>query len=290
VSTIHLPPKAPAILRWQAEGCHFQRVDLAPGKPLEFNKVVHDEIVILAFSGSVWRSTQHGRTYLETPDCVVIRDAGQVFSTTMTQIDSGSGSVCREVHIPPARLRELYDRSENSLPRLDFSRPVLQSKWLAQLLFRTHALFEAGGCTLEATSYLAWLIGALARETSGQAIKPVRKAGTRRSQLVIEYLRAHFDQKITLQALAKLTDANPYVLLRQFRSEIGVTPHDYLQAYRVYRAKQFMQNGIPLADVALLCGFSDQSHFNRQFKQRLGITPRRFLFAEPRPSILSNRL
>jgi len=261
---------------WQAQGCGFLRFDLVPDKGLELSKVFHDEIIILAFQGAAWSAGQNGRTYEETPGCVVLRDAGQVHSVRLEHIEAG-GAICREIHLPPARLCEVRAAAEGSLPPFDFQNPVIESPDLAAQLFETHSLIEAGGCELASSSQLYRLIAGIAQASSGAALRLPRRTCSRRNRTVIEYLRAHFDQKICLPELAELVQINPYVLLRQFRSEIGVTPHDYLLGYRLYRARQYMRAGIRLAEVAVMCGFADQSHFSRQFRQRLGVTPGQFL-------------
>ena len=264
-----------SIAQWNAEGIGFQKVSVSGDGDFELRKIFYDEIVLLAFTGAAWTSEQAGQSYVETPDCVVMRDAGQVFSARLEQIDDPvRGLTCREIHIPPARLRELEARSEGELPHLELATPVLHSPELARQLFRVHALFEQPSCALEASTALAQLLIYFGERSRGDA--PASLATTacsRRCALVITYLRAHFEQKISLDDLAALTESNPYVLLRQFRRETGATPHEYLRAYRVYRAKEYIQQGIPLAQVAMMCGFSDQSHFNRQFKQSLSITP-----------------
>ena len=264
-----------SLSQWRSEGLEFRRVETIDTQ-LEFRKVVHDEIVLLAFSGAVWRSEQAGVTHTETPGGIVLRDAGQVFSTRLVHLDAPTGMVCRELHIPLDRMEELYTASEGTLPRLDFRSPVLPGVPLARALVRVHRLFEQPGCGLEATTALAGLLALVAQASTGREMPLSGRPCSRRTRLVVAYLRDHFDRKITLTDLAALAQINPYVLLRQFRRDTGVTPHDYLRAYRVYRARRFIQQGVPLADVALRCGFSDQSHLNRQFKQSLGLSPRHF--------------
>src|SRR5262249_10936665 len=60
----------------------------------------------------------------------------------------------------------------------------------------------------------------------------------------------------------------------QFRAATGRPPHQYVIARRVERAKQFLQAGtdLPLAEVALHAGFSDQSQFCQHFKRLVGVT------------------
>ena len=263
-----------SIAQWHAEGIGFQKVSVAGHGDFELRKVFYDEVVLLACEGATWVSEQAGRTFVEKPGCVVMRDAGQVFSARLEKLDDPViGLTCREIHIPPERLRELEVRSDGELPHLDFSNPVLESPELARQLAHVHRLFEQPGCSLEASSALAQLLIYFAARSHAAVVPASTTACTKRCNLVIAYLRANFDQKISLDDLAGLTETNPYVLLRQFRRVIGATPHEYLRAYRVYRAKEYIQRGVSLAQVAMMCGFADQSHFNRQFKQSLSITP-----------------
>ncbi|HVK56557.1 MAG TPA: AraC family transcriptional regulator [Burkholderiales bacterium] len=269
----------PKIAHWQAEGCNLLRFDIAPNQPIEINKIFHDEIMMIAFVGSTWSSYQNGRRYTETPDCMVLRDAGQIFSVKTDSIDERHGSICREIRISPERLRELYEACDNKLPVMDFRNPVIQSPRLHRHLLKTHATFELSDCSLEKSTQLALFIGAVAEETSCRQM-PVhveKRRGNRYASIVIDYLRENYSQNITLKDLAALTNTNPFVLLRQFRNEVGVTPHEYLLSHRINCASRYIQRGIALANVALLCGFSDQSHLTRKFRRMVGITPGQFL-------------
>jgi transcriptional regulator GlxA family with amidase domain len=65
--------------------------------------------------------------------------------------------------------------------------------------------------------------------------------------------------------------------VRAFKRSEGVTPHDYLVQCRVRRAQELMTGtDLPLSEIAVACGFSDQSHYTRQFRARVGITPSRY--------------
>ena len=78
-----------------------------------------------------------------------------------------------------------------------------------------------------------------------------------------------------MAAVARLSS---YHFARQFKATTGLPPHRYVIARRVERAKQLLQGvgGPPLAEVAALAGFSDQSQFGRHFKRLVGVTPRQF--------------
>lgn len=61
---------------------------------------------------------------------------------------------------------------------------------------------------------------------------------------------------------------------RAFKAAVGHTPHQWLLRHRIARAKEFMtRDELSIADIALLCGFSDQSHLTRVFTRLVGTSP-----------------
>jgi len=63
---------------------------------------------------------------------------------------------------------------------------------------------------------------------------------------------------------------------RMFMST-GQTPHSFILRRRVDRAKDLLRRPkLPLAEVALSCGFADQSHFTTSFRKATGRTPLRW--------------
>ncbi len=91
-----------------------------------------------------------------------------------------------------------------------------------------------------------------------------------------DFLEAHFESPINLQQLADIAGVSRHHALRTFRRTAGLTPHAYLTNVRVRRAEGLLRSGMPPAKVAAACGFCDQSHLNRVFKARRGVTPAAF--------------
>ena len=83
-------------------------------------------------------------------------------------------------------------------------------------------------------------------------------------------------ETLRLDELATHAGLSPYHFVRAFRREVGMTPHAWQLDARINRARQLLDDGMPLSELALHLGFADQSHFQRVFKQRVAVTPRQY--------------
>ena len=96
---------------------------------------------------------------------------------------------------------------------------------------------------------------------------------TDRLQNLLEFIRAKFNEDISLDNLAEIAKCTSFHVIRLFNNQVGMSPHAYLTQLRLERARELIDNGQSIADAALLAGFSDQSHLTRRFKKRYGLTP-----------------
>jgi AraC-like DNA-binding protein len=78
---------------------------------------------------------------------------------------------------------------------------------------------------------------------------------------------------LDLARLAKEVGLSPFQVVRAFKRRFGVPPHVYQLTVRIARARRLLLQGVATADVAAECGFVDQSHLSRHFKQHVGVTP-----------------
>jgi transcriptional regulator GlxA family with amidase domain len=90
----------------------------------------------------------------------------------------------------------------------------------------------------------------------------------------IELIVESLSEGPTLSRLAKECGLSPRHFARAFRQSTGVPPHRWLLRHRVQRAQELLRTrALPLADIALRCGFADQSHFTRVFSRAVGLGP-----------------
>jgi AraC family transcriptional regulator len=85
------------------------------------------------------------------------------------------------------------------------------------------------------------------------------------------------DEAPDLSGLAAMAGLSKYHFLRIFRSETGVTPHQYRLQTRLHRAAlRLVQTREPVAHIAFDSGFGDLSTFNARFRRCFGMTPTAF--------------
>lgn len=102
-------------------------------------------------------------------------------------------------------------------------------------------------------------------------------ANFRAMNIAREYIDDSLESEITLDKLAVITGYSKWQITRDFRVLFGTTPYRYLILRRLEKARLLMSKGLPISQAAHECFFSDQSHFNRQFKKCFGVTPGKWL-------------
>ena len=85
---------------------------------------------------------------------------------------------------------------------------------------------------------------------------------------------------IRVGALAKIAALSQDALEKRFRRAVGLTPKQYALIIRLRRAVDSYAHGGSLTQISFDAGYSDQSHFIRQFRQVTGEAPRRLLSAQ----------
>jgi AraC family transcriptional regulator len=141
--------------------------------------------------------------------------------------------------------------------------PALSHADQANRLFVDHVMLAAG-------IHLAQTYGGLR-----PVVRPVRGGlAPWQERRAKEILSANLDRGVPLKDVAQECRLSLSHFSRAFRSSMGVAPHSWLLTRRIEVAKQKLRDSrLPLAEVALACGFADQSHLTRVFTRMVGVSP-----------------
>jgi AraC family transcriptional regulator len=126
--------------------------------------------------------------------------------------------------------------------------------------------------TLEHALAMRFLLyGCSSRDTLNSSVEPLP---ARILSRIRDRIEVELHKKLSLASLAKESGYSRAHFLRMFRAATGLTPHQYVLERRLGAAQQLLrQSRMSLADIALKCGFSSQTHMNDTFRKRLGTTP-----------------
>jgi AraC-like DNA-binding protein len=177
-------------------------------------------------------------------------------------------------YVWPKRLGEMLDlpNSDSALPA--FASAIAQDSVAVCEMLSLHKLLRVSSDAHERET--AAMLG-LARVFRRHAITSPGGAALRRDQravqLVADCIRDRFADKLTLSDLSKVAGLSRFHLLRQFKAAIGLTPWQFQTQLRVDAARKLLRAGERAGHVAPTCGFVDQSHFTRVFRQTAGMTP-----------------
>jgi AraC family transcriptional regulator len=166
------------------------------------------------------------------------------------------------------------------VPRFAMLDPLLEQLAIAI----TNALHDgtAGGGLYEDGLYIdaiAHMMAAhLARAHSSRS-RPIRMAPTRpisglKMRRLVEFIDENLDSDLSLHAMASEVEISPLYLARAFKAAVGQSPHQYVLARRIERARELLRNtSMPVVDVAMAVGFSSQSHLSHWFLRQVGVSP-----------------
>ncbi|HIS91946.1 MAG TPA: helix-turn-helix domain-containing protein [Candidatus Alectryocaccomicrobium excrementavium] len=93
----------------------------------------------------------------------------------------------------------------------------------------------------------------------------------------MEYIRSHLGEKLSINDLAQMANMSRSTYLRHFRCVSGSTPNAFIQLCRISYARRLLcYSQMSMTDIALECGFFDNSHFSRTFTAYEGMSPTDF--------------
>lgn len=150
-----------------------------------------------------------------------------------------------------------------------------------------HALRELMACCFEergvqreagCKAWLLVLLHVLIREFRDSAIERAellrRQEQVHRLKPLFDHVRAHYADPLALGEAAALCGMSRAVFGRTFRKASGMTLRRYLNHVRMTHAVELLEESAQsITEIASRLGFSDQSHFDRRFRETFGRTP-----------------
>lgn len=240
-----------------------------------FPRHFHETYVLELVNAGVDEFECGGATHRAEAGCLVLINPGEMHTG-------------RSVGTTPLSYRSVYPHSSlmneivsemgqksDCIPC--FSDVVVRDSELARHMSTMFRATEQPTSSLEVESRVyAFLARLLSRQ--GFACRTVRPSDRdqRAIERVRDHLHSHHAERITLAVLADLTPWTSFHCLRMFCHAEGLPPHEYLLSVRIERAKKLLRESMPIAEIAQVTGFADQSHLTRCFKSRVGVPPGRF--------------
>ena len=99
---------------------------------------------------------------------------------------------------------------------------------------------------------------------------------------LINYIHRNLSEDLSLEKLASTFFINKYYLCELFNNVTGTSPNQYIIGCRIMKAKELLSLNLSVETVCDQVGYNNLSHFSRSFKQRTGVSPKKFSLSHHR--------
>ena len=181
-----------------------------------------------------------------------------------------AGTRCLHIGSDPARLDHLHQRP--AMPSKPVEVNSLAATWLAHRLYAEFSREDAASAMA-----LEGLILETLAEIARSEMQENRDGAPQWLRRATEIVETRFLQRLCLNEIASEVGVHYVHLSRQFHKYNRCTVGELIRRRRVQHACQLLAySRTPLAEIALTCGFSDQSHLSFLFKRYMGLSPSKF--------------
>ncbi len=274
----HLPLVASYHTGWK--GLTFTHYCHPPHKTVEHRLLQHSLVVTEPKSRFKAERNLDGKRYARGSGQVDIIPAGLNHSTAWNQeIEFSVIAICPT--LLEQTTHELTEHEVEIIPQISIQDLVIQQLALAlKIEIQTGCLSgklygESLGTALAAR--LAW------NYSVHKPLGQLEASGLSQLQMkqVIDYIRANLAQNLSILDLATLVGMSKSHFSRSFKRSMGIAPYQYLIQQRVEQAKHLLKQhsikrAISISDIALDCGFANQTHLTKVFRRMTGTTPKAY--------------
>jgi len=235
--------------------------------------------------------TVGGETYLYDPFRYLVLSSHLHFQAEILEASLSRPFLSLVLQIAPALVRQvssdMLERRTTAFrspgtetqpaPRACVS--ALDQELLGVVLRFLRAVRDAADRRVLAPLYLQELIyRVLQREQYAQLLAlAAAESASNPVSAVLEYMRAHLSEPLTVADLADLVSLSPSAFAHLFRDITGRSPYQFLKEMRLDRARELLVDGnFTVARISKEVGYASVSHFISEFRGRFGVTPRAY--------------
>lgn len=235
-----------------------------------FSKHAHAGFVISVVDAGVMHFSHRGESHNTSP--------GQLSIVAPDELHTGSkgkgeGWRYRALYPSEERMKalnhSLFGTAQTPYFRqsvIDDARLSLQMRGLLDKLTR-------GSEALDVEEHWEMLLVNLLLQESQQSAALTLSKAHSNIEWVRDRLADCYQQKLSLDEIAQQAGISKFHLIKEFKRCYQLTPHQYQIQQRLNHARAQLKRGFSAVDIALNCGFHDQSHFTKAFVSAMGITP-----------------
>ncbi len=99
-------------------------------------------------------------------------------------------------------------------------------------------------------------------------------------KILADKITSHPEQELSIETLAADIFVSKYYLIRRFKSNIGMTPHQFCIQNRIRKSQGMLNEKKAISRIAAEMGFYDQSHFDKAFQRIVGISPSEYVHSK----------
>ena len=252
------PERVPSTRAWRPFAAEVADVLCIEEASETFVPRIHGRYAVTLVRSAAVVRCESSRSLVAAPNCVLLVPALQLYSLR-AQGRAHGGVVTLLVGAPELQGLEVTDRGA-LITDVDLVEAV--QAFVTQL--------SAEDSTLESADNMR---SVLARLTSRSVAIPLPGAQGASLSRVRDFLRDNPGAPVTIADLAEQAGFTESHFIRAFHREFGLPPHAYHLRRRLAAASELLADGVSVSTVAYECGFADQSHLSRKFKEVYGLTP-----------------
>jgi len=232
---------------------------------------LHDKLTLVALENGSLNLNLKDKQFILQKNQLAIINPFEIHSAI--KIDKNSSNLY-SLYFNISWIVKLQQDIFNTEDYIPFKKPIIYDKKIyIKFINLCQSIFLDGFC-IEKEEKIINFLSIIMMENS---IKPISFSKPDNLAFDIKnYIDSNIDMNLTLEILSKEFLITPFHIIRIFKQEFGLTPYQYILNAKINLSKKLLSQNNSIADVALECGFNDQSHLYKYFKQVFSITPKEY--------------